>query len=111
MAFSGSTLSVTIHQAGGMQQGTLTVATAAIVDQYPFVLSGQDGNVRLTQPEGTSLTMGGDSSMEMNLAEFLGQEPEAGSYTLRICMEDSISSGQTPKHQSSQYYSIPFTVE
>ena len=49
--------------------------------------------------------------MEINLAEFLGQEPEKGTYTLRICIEDHVLSEQTPKHQSSQYYSIPFTVQ
>ena len=110
-AFSGSSLSVTVHQSGGMQQGTLTVENAAIIDQYPFALSDQDGNVRLTQLEGAPLTMGGESSMEINLADFLGQEPEKGTYALRICIEDHALSGQTPKHQSSQYYSIPFTVQ
>ena len=110
-AFSGSSLSVTVHQSGGMQQGTLTVENAAIIDQYPFALSDQDGNVRLTQLEGAPLTMGGESSMEINLAEFLGQKPEKGTYALRICIEDHALSGQTPKHQSSQYYSIPFTVQ
>ena len=110
-AFSDSSLSVTVHQSGGMQQGMLTVENAAIIDQYPFALSDQDGNVRLTQLEGAPLTMGGESSMEINLAEFLGQEPEKGTYTLRICIEDHALSEQTPKHQSSQYYSIPFTVQ
>ena len=109
--FSDSSLSVTVHQSGGMQQGTLTVENAAIIDQYPFALSDQDGNVRLTQLEGAPLTMGGESSMEINLADFLGQEPEKGTYALRICIEDHALSGQTPKHQSSQYYSIPFTVQ
>ena len=55
--------------------------------------------------------MDGESRMEINLAEFLGQEPEKGTYTLRICIEDHVLSEQTPKHQSSQYYSIPFTVQ
>ena len=110
-AFSDSSLSVTVHQSGGMQQGMLTVENAAIIDQYPFALSDQDGNVRLTQLEGAPLTMDGESRMEINLAEFLGQEPEKGTYTLRICIEDHVLSEQTPKHQSSQYYSIPFTVQ
>lgn len=109
--FSDSSLSVTVHQSGGMQQGTLTVENTAIIDQYPFALSDQDGNVRLTQLEGAPLTMGGESSMEINLAEFLGQKPEKGTYALRICIEDHVLSEQTPKHQSSQYYSIPFTVQ
>ena len=110
-AFSDGSLSVTVHQSGGMQQGMLTVENAAIIDQYPFALSDQDGNVRLTQLEGAPLTMDGESRMEINLAEFLGQEPEKGTYTLRICIEDHALSEQTPKHQSSQYYSIPFTVQ
>lgn len=110
-AFSDGCLSVVVHQTGGMQQGTLTVENAVIIDQDPFALSDQEGNVRLMQLEGTALTMGGETNLEINLSEFLGQEPEKGTYTLRMCIEDSVSPGQTPKHQSSQYYSIPFTVE
>lgn len=109
--FSDGSLSVVVHQADGMQQGTLTVENAAIIDQYPFALADENGNVRLTQLEGTALAMGGETNLEINLAEFLGQEPEKESYALNVCIEDCVSSGQTPKHQSSQYYSIPFTVE